>query len=817
MFGSDYLRFYYLMHTYSKILFLLGILLPLTLFAQEPNPTQTIFYEKVYLHTDRNLYTAGEDIWYKAYLLNAREDQLLNTSHNLYVELISADAKILERKVTRLEGGFGAGDFKLGDSIPQGSYRIRAYTNWMKNFGDNFVFEKDIRVLNTIIPTQTNAAVSSSKSIKPLKTALPDWVIHFYPEGGSMIENVNGVVAFKAERRNGTIERIKGVIIASDGDTVANFNSEKFSMGSFMLLPLAGRTYLAKGVYNDSEGFSVPLPDALKQGFGMKLINSDTANFKAIISTNEPTSESLKNRQFELRVRHSGASYAAVKFQMDGLQKMIEFPKKDFPEGILSITLSDDMQRAHCERLLYLESKKPINLVVLTDKPVYPAKGQVNVNLKITDERGVPMSSEVSMAAVDAAFVPEQVSNIFTYLRLESELRMKIKSPSQYFDPNNPNRQLQMDLLLLTVGWRDFIWKRLRDTTISISHLNENGFTVSGKVASRTSGKPLSDVNVSLFATGAEGRKLHGQKTNANGMYFFDNIYLKGDQFVRIVSANDKGNKVGELSMDSLFTRPLPIDPIEKPDTILSEMAKNVLQRKSELLKVSNSKSIEIKEVSIKSRRKEDKLRTGELLVNFGYKDQSFTITPDDYSYQSLSHYLLTNVDGAMLSDDPEYDGITFMNDGVKILPMVIANGSEYTLPDFVYPHIRMKFVEKIVVKHRLGGVSESGKSSHKYIIELTVKPAALEPQELSVQNVHVKGYYQERTFYSPAYPNNTETTKPDLRTTIYWNPKIRTNGKGEATVQFYNGDAKGKIRIAVEGVSLNGQPIVGSGWYEAK
>src|SRR5471032_50959 len=110
--------------------------------------TSPFFYEKVYLHTDRDVYTQGEDLWFKAYLVNAQNNKPISYSHNLYVELISPGLQITMRHALRLEDGLGNGDFKLPDTLSAGTYRLRAYTNWMRNFGDAFVFEKNIAVVS---------------------------------------------------------------------------------------------------------------------------------------------------------------------------------------------------------------------------------------------------------------------------------------------------------------------------------------------------------------------------------------------------------------------------------------------------------------------------------------------------------------------------------------------------------------------------------------------------------------------------------------------------------------------------------------------
>src|SRR5476651_2305563 len=106
-----------------------------------------LIFEKAYLHTDRDVYTRGDTLWYKAYLVNAQNNAPLTSSGNLYVDLISPDAKVISTELIRLDKGLGNGDFTLTDTLAPGKYRLRAYTNWMRNFGDNFVLDREITML----------------------------------------------------------------------------------------------------------------------------------------------------------------------------------------------------------------------------------------------------------------------------------------------------------------------------------------------------------------------------------------------------------------------------------------------------------------------------------------------------------------------------------------------------------------------------------------------------------------------------------------------------------------------------------------------
>ena len=77
----------------------------------------TKIIEKVYLHVDRESYYPGDDIWFKAYLIDASDGLLSSNSINLHIELISPDSKIIDSRVLKLENGLCNGDFKLAAKL----------------------------------------------------------------------------------------------------------------------------------------------------------------------------------------------------------------------------------------------------------------------------------------------------------------------------------------------------------------------------------------------------------------------------------------------------------------------------------------------------------------------------------------------------------------------------------------------------------------------------------------------------------------------------------------------------------------------------
>ena len=104
--------------------------------------------EKIHLHLDKPYYAIGDDIWFKAYIIDNSTDKLSGVSNALYVELINENDSVTKQIKLPVIAGLTWGDFKLTDTLPEGNYRIRAYTQWMRNAGPEFFFDKTIKIGN---------------------------------------------------------------------------------------------------------------------------------------------------------------------------------------------------------------------------------------------------------------------------------------------------------------------------------------------------------------------------------------------------------------------------------------------------------------------------------------------------------------------------------------------------------------------------------------------------------------------------------------------------------------------------------------------
>ena len=145
----------------NRLLILCFLVFALTIgFIIDDEPLKKIFMqlekyrseypqEKVHLHMDKPYYAIGDSIWFKAYVVNAEKNGLSNLSKILYVDLINDKDSIKQSLMLQLRSGLAWGDFTLSDYLPEGNYRIRAYTTWMRNFGEEYYFDKTIRIGNS--------------------------------------------------------------------------------------------------------------------------------------------------------------------------------------------------------------------------------------------------------------------------------------------------------------------------------------------------------------------------------------------------------------------------------------------------------------------------------------------------------------------------------------------------------------------------------------------------------------------------------------------------------------------------------------------
>ncbi len=141
---------------YAKLLLLVNCLLFALLASAQIDQTlqkldtyhERHIKEKIYLHLDKNDYSAGETMWFKLYCTTAPFNYLSNISKIANVELISPTNKIIKSIKIPITLGLSIGDFNLPDTLEEGSYRVRSFTRWMQNDSVANFYERVVPITN---------------------------------------------------------------------------------------------------------------------------------------------------------------------------------------------------------------------------------------------------------------------------------------------------------------------------------------------------------------------------------------------------------------------------------------------------------------------------------------------------------------------------------------------------------------------------------------------------------------------------------------------------------------------------------------------
>jgi hypothetical protein len=158
-------------------------------------------------------------------------------------------------------------------------------------------------------------------------------------------------------------------------------------------------------------------------------------------------------------------------------------------------------------------------------------------------------AGEFSFSAAEERFTDNSSpypASIASWFLLESEIRGTIEEPSYYFDQDNKNRLQDLDLLLMTQGWRDFKWKY--DSLSTFSH--ENGFTISGKVKRIVNNNPVEGAKINLGLFSEDLKEFLETKSDKNGLYKFENLFINGITEATLSSTDKSENAQGRISVD---------------------------------------------------------------------------------------------------------------------------------------------------------------------------------------------------------------------------------------------------------------------------
>jgi hypothetical protein len=662
--------------------------------------------------------------------------------------------------------------------------------------------------LNTSIEVGNNRSINSSF---PLKTAILESDIQFFPEGGELIAGLPTFVAFKAIRTNGLGIDVSGEIVDADGKSITTLKSQHLGMGKFIFTPEVGKSYKANINFADGSKGSFSLPDVKTKGMSITVKDLNEENLQIQISANEQYLKEYANKGFYILGQSSNTIYYAAQSTLRNAVYSAQIPKNKFPTGIVQFTLLSSTGDPISERLVFVKQADSLHIEIKASSPTYNSrqKALITLNAYSLLEK---VSGNYSVSVVDETKVPvneDSETTILSNLLLSSDLEGYIEKPNYYFNNVNTKKLENLDILLMTQGYRRFIYKDIiADKFPNITYYPEQGIDISGTVR-KSSGMPLE--NGRLLLQIPDKHYSVAGNTDKEGNFIFNNLVFQDSSEVIVNARNNLNSKdlrimVNGEAYPAIFKNTNAAEDIINIDSVLYPYLENS--------KIQNSTAFQLREIVVKS----------SAVKRPNHADHS--------ALTGLSMMADHNMDGEQLKGCNNLLnclggglGLTYIDQqlflsqsylsGVRIPIAIYVNGMEV---DVNYLNsVSPSGIDNIEVfkNDALSGINRRTNTNGVLVINMKeikkTKATAQQIKDLfpptNVLTLTPKGYSAERQFYHPKYSGpRTSMQAVDTRSTIYWNPMVITDADGKASFEYFNGDQKGFYRIVVEGTDNNGQ-----------
>ncbi len=779
----------------SYSLYILLIVSTLRTFGQSSSPVNALvqpfdtyrrqtLQEKLFVHTDQSFYLTGETMWFKIYYVDGSFHKPLDVSKVTYVELLDKEQKsVLQTKVTLGSGG-GSGSLFLPSSLASGTYLMRAYTSWMKNFSADFFFEKPLTIVNPFKPLGL-----------PVSTETATYSVQLLPEGGNLVLGLPGNVAFKAADASGRGISVRGWLLNSQNDTLARFSSHKFGIGTFAFTPSGEAGY--RVVLTDQKGRSVsqPLPAIQARGYTMRLEEAPANQLKITVNTTAEIASAVylfAHTRNDIKVAEMRPIQRETTFLVD---------KKTLGDGISHLTIFDADRKPLCERLYFKRPSQPLVITLKPDRNQYASRTNVVLNASVQASNGITNQANLSVAVYRVDSLESVDSeNILSYLWMTSDLRGRIESPDYYGQSETAEVSRATDNLMLTHGWRRFRWDEILSNKPPLLRpfLPEpNGHLVLGTVTNPASGAPVPNILTYLSAPGKPVR-LYMSRSDSSGRVRFETQGFYGPK--TLIMQTNPADSLNKLTITNPFSDAPSVTPL--PEFALAESQGDQLLNRSVAMQVQSTYS-----AFRQSGDRAYRYPTVDSTAFYGPPGETYlldTYTRFPRMEEVLREYILgvmprkrqghfrlfvPNAPYRTMFDDPSLvllDGVPIfdMDKIIEFSPLKIKQLDVITNHYFVGPALFTGVISFMTYKGDLAGFP-------------------LDPRLLKLD---YDGLQLQREFYAPRYDQTAGPSRlPDTRTLLYWNPDLKTDAQGKGHVEFSTSDQTGTYVVDVNGLTTDG------------
>ena len=763
--------------------------------------------EKVYIHYDKDSYIAGETIWFKAYFSNDGLPSGLSSS--FYVQLSDSKGRVVANKIYPVLGATSRGSIDLPDSLPQDNYYFKASTAAMANYGNDYIYNRNIFVFNPSGKKETTTN-SADKTIS----------VQFFPESGKLVDGILTVVGFKATDAAGNPADVSGVVRTEDGTAICSFKTYHDGIGKFQFKPQAAKKYKAEVGWNEKV-LTFSLPGVEISGINLKVQDEKGGKMfllarpekeKSLFSSVTIIAEMNKRIVYETSVDFD--DYPSVKGHLltDSL-----------PSGIMHFTVFNKDGLPLAERLSFVNNREyKERAELLAGKPDFAQKAAnaVEVNFPETIQRSL------SVAITDgSSAMAGNRENIWTAFLLTGDLKGDVYNPAYYFEEHGDSTAQAIDNLMLTHGWSRYDWKKLLAREFPVyKYRDPNYLSVKGAVYDENDKGPVQEGMLNLYLESADSStQNYDLLIGKDGKFRMDSILYYGDSKFYYVYTNPQGKtrpvKIHLEASTSSFPAPDLFGEIRNNE-FANPTAGSPVTQQYEWMKEDKARVKVLSPVVLEAKSSKkpidqvnEKYTTGVFRAMGKVNLDNVTQPANDKSGNALD-FIKNRIQQVELQGGRFVSRKNFsLNTGQKWAVDVFIDES----PANPAQLRNMRVDEIALVKYFEAGFVGVGSSSPGGAIAVYTKRS--DKPQVPVDKLEYftsQGYSVSKEFYKPDYTNPELKVHPDRRVTLYWDPNVFTDSETKSVkVNFYNNDTGRRFRVVVEGFDVNGKLVHLEKWIE--
>lgn len=437
----------------------------------------------------------NDQLFFKAYLLTGPLQNRYSNSRVLHIELQDTKGTIIKKQFHKIVNGMVTGNLKLPKRTKEGSYIVKAYTQWMKNFSDTPYTQKQVQV-----------GISLNTNV------YPEDLVTISPEGSTFLQHHKNKIAFQIPSQLVSKDGYIGTVTDNQGTTITKVQAYAPGIGIAFIEPEINKNYFLKLENNAL----YPFPESQDQGYLIRINNIEAA----LTSIQVIRSEKSQKTPLKLIGSLRGITYFEKNISFSKNSADIQLDKEKIPRGILELQLLDQEGTQLAKRPIWVDGT---SLQISWDQ-IASTSEELVYKMKVTDQTNKPVKTQVALSIIQEENANTAVQNntVFENTELLTSLEYKLDATA-----TDRNRRFLQDMYVLTSSKNSAqISPETTTTQEGVQFPIQKGLEITG-YAYDLNNTLLNNTHIQVMFTNKENVWIEEAITDAEGILRLKNLHYR--------------------------------------------------------------------------------------------------------------------------------------------------------------------------------------------------------------------------------------------------------------------------------------------------